>query len=819
MSPLGTSFRSLLGAAGSNGYTISQSLRFNDDDSAHLTRSPSADGNLKLFSFSIWYKRASLAPSSGDYIITAPANSTQNTVSEIGINTSHKLDIGLRDTGITTVGRLVTTQVFRDPGAWGHLLFVWDSANATEGDRMRVYHNGTRITVFDTETYPSQNTEIGGFNRSGKTQSIGRWRNEPSGSTFFCDMYMAEFIFTDGIALSPTDIGEFDGNGVWRPKQYTGSYGTNGFYLDFANSADLGNDVSGNNNDFTPSGLAANDKMLDSPTDDAANNVGNYMVFDSLQRGGDADNTATISDGGLVVTHAPAAAHAGPMTSRAIGPGGKWYCETTFTTTGSSGAIGVVQENSSHLWDTTENSVGFRSTDFALTWADGNKLNNNSSASYGSSFTTNDVMMIAVDLDNGKIWWGKNGTWFNSGDPAVGTNAAYTTLSTTLSYFFCMFLESGAKWTWNFGQSAFVHTIPTGFKRINTANLPAPTVTDPSKHFQAQIFTGTGAENAITLSGNSTFQPDIVWIKDRDTIVEHVLVDSVRGATLELNSDSANNESTVAEGLKSFDSSGFTLGTDSNYNAANSPNVAWCWRGNGSGSSNTSGSITSTVSANTTSGFSIVTYTGTGANGTVGHGIGAAPKFVLVKQRADALEGWFVFHTNMTNNTYNLHLHSNSAEVSAASDVWNSTDPSSSVVSLGTRAGVNQSTKNYVMYCFAEVSGFSKIGKYTGNGSADGPFVWCGFRPAIIITKRTGALGSWGLLDVARDTYNPLDTILWPDLDNAEATSTNYHVDFLSNGFKIRSSDTQFNASDTFIFAAFAENPFGGSGVTQARAR
>jgi hypothetical protein len=294
--------------------------------------------------------------------------------------------------------------------------------------------------------------------------------------------------------------------------------------------------------------------------------------------------------------------------------------------------------------------------------------------------------------------------------------------------------------------------------------------------------------------------------------------DQVRGATVLLTPDSSGAESTNIATLTSFDADGFTLGSHLSVNQTGKNMVAWQWEANGSGSSNEDGSINTTAtSANTTAGFSISTYTGTGSNATVGHGLGVAPKMVIVKRR-NAVESWRVWHYNLTDGTKYLNLENTDAQQTLAA-MWNSTVPSSTVVSIGTNASVNASSSTYVMYAFAEIPGYSSFGGYTGNGSTNGTFVYTGFKPAFVILKRTNATGGWFTYDSKRDPENALTKVLQPDSSAAEVDSID-RLDFLSNGFKLRTSSANNNASGgTFIYMAFAENPFGGDGAAPATAR
>ncbi len=336
-------------------------------------------------------------------------------------------------------------------------------------------------------------------------------------------------------------------------------------------------------------------------------------------------------------------------------------------------------------------------------------------------------------------------------------------------------------------------------------------IDDAGIFFNTKLYTGTGASNALTGVG---FQPDFTWIKNRDAADFHVLTDAVRGATKYIMSDVTDAETTNAESLKSFDSDGFTVGTMNEVNTNTEAFVAWCWKANGAGSSNTDGSITSTVSANTTAGFSIVKWTGDDSTATIGHGLGAVPKMIITK-RYDYEGNWFTYHHSLGNTKYIL-LEATDAEATS-SNAWDDTSPTSSVF---TKASANNiDTGTYIAYCFAEKQGFSKFGTYTGNGDADGPFVYTGFRPAYVMSKKTTS-DPWRIMDTTRSTYNVAQNRLRADSSDAEVTASSQDKDFLSNGFKIRNTDGGYNGSgSTYLYMAFAEASFVNSNGVPCNAR
>ena len=332
------------------------------------------------------------------------------------------------------------------------------------------------------------------------------------------------------------------------------------------------------------------------------------------------------------------------------------------------------------------------------------------------------------------------------------------------------------------------------------------TISKPSLYFNTKLYAGNGGTNNITGVG---FQPDWVWIKKRNVSANHHTFDAVRGVTKVLKQNETDAETTVATTLTSFDSDGFTVGSDTSVNG--NLLASWNWKANGSGSSNSDGSITSTVSANTTAGFSIVSYTGTGANATVGHGLGSAPRMVIVKERS-GVDAWIVGHSSI-GFTKNLLLNATNAEY-ADSTIWNNTAPTSSVFSVGSSSSSNESGATYIAYCFAEKTGYSRVGAYTGTGSAsNGPFIYTGFKPSFAIFKRkSGGDNDWILMDNKRDPHNLMTQTLYPNLNNAEAAVD--RCDFLSNGIKLRGTSVAFNASGSpYIYIAFGQSLVGSNNV------
>ena len=350
---------------------------------------------------------------------------------------------------------------------------------------------------------------------------------------------------------------------------------------------------------------------------------------------------------------------------------------------------------------------------------------------------------------------------------------------------------TGGTTTINFGATTLVNSVPATYTKLCTANLPAVSIPKPSDHFNIVLAAGA----SIKSSSEALYTYFFEWIKDRANSNNHQLIDTVRGTSAVLQSNST--------------------GTETTYSAPSGTSVGWVWNASAAAVSNTAGSVTSQVSANTAAGFSVVTYTGTGANATVGHGLGATPKMIVVKKRSTT-GSWMVQHVSLGPTKY-IYLESTAA---AATHVgpWNDTSPTSTVFSIGTSSDTNQSSATYVAYCFAEIPGYSKFGSYTGNGSTDGPFVHCGFRPRWLMIKISSGINSWEIVDAARDTYNVTQNQLYAEGTYAETPTTT--ADFTANGFKVRGTAGGLNTNgSTYIFPAFAEFPFGGSNVAPSPAR
>ena len=775
----------------SGAYSIARSVRLRSSASAYLNRTPASATNTKTWTWSGWFKNSTTAVD--NTLIDGYVDVNNETVLRTSGN---QISFAVWTSGAYTV--LATTPaVFRDPSAWYHIVFSLDTTQATNSNGVKLYVNGVQQTFTFTNYTQNATTLI----NSNVLQRMGR--SAISGADRYTDGYLTEINFIDGQALTSSSFGSTNTTtGVWQPIKYTGTYGTNGFYLNFsdnsaATAAAIGKDYSGNGNNWTPNNINltsssyAYDSMLDVPTmwADGGNGRGNYAVGNPLNGDG-----STWSNGNLNFSL--------PSTTNNAQSGfgvtaGKWYWEVVYLTN-------PTQTGVQQIGLTTRFTNGV-----SYSW-DGSKYVNGANTLYGASFTTGDVIGVALDMDGSTVTFYKN----NVSQGAISTSGIGMTIAT-----FALAAGGGSTNTGsvNFGQRPFTYTPPTGFVALNTQNLPTPTISNGANYMAASTYTGTGATQSIVNSGNNSgaisFKPDFVWVKSRSLASSaNYLYDSTRGVLNSLTSNDTSAEQSVAQTLTSFNSNGFTLGTAGGaINGNGSTFIGWQWQaGQGYTSSNTNGSITSTVSVNATAGFSVCTFNaGSAGNQSFGHGLGVAPSFVIIKDR-QATTNWVVYHSSATTTTSQYLVLNTTAAIATASGIWGAALPTSSIVGFGSGVSVI-ANDNCVAYCWAPVAGYSKFGSYTGNGSADGTFVYLGFRPRYMMVKRTDTLGAWTIWDSSRDTYNVQALELEAQSSGAEQnlTATAYDFDFLSNGIKFRGSGSSQNASGgTYIFAAFAENPF-----------
>jgi len=768
------------------------------------------------FTASLWVKRHSLTPETFQHFFFTSATANGNAGCGIGFDGNDKITV-------YNGGHNLTDRVFRDCSSW--------------------YHFALKVTSGTADLYV--NNELAKSGVTGFQLSSSARIGDYSYGSYPADISISQVYLIDGQALDPSYFGFTDPlTNTWRPKKYvrtstitgdTGSavgFGTNGFYLPFdTDGVEIGTDRSGKENHWTinnfvttAAGIQTNPNIMpDSPsgisfstaptsgigTTTGMTKPSNYTTLNPLT------GAITLTNGNLDGNSTGGAWRGATGT---IGvSSGKWYWESTIQNTDSGnyyGEFGFIKTT-----DITGAITNPSAKNGIIYYArNGRKISGGTSVVTSSSgATTGDVVQVAVDLDAGKIWFGVNNTWIDSGNPASGTNAAYTGLSGT--YLPTIGVYDSGKCSTNFGQKPFKYAPPAGFLPLCTANLPRPTIVRPDQFVGIVTYQGTGA----SLTTSFGFTPDLIWTKNRSAAHQHRWFDSVRGNNMTLSSDTTGVEQSISSSL-SIVTNGFTVGTSTVANTSGNGYVAWGWKAGGQigvgrsfmindvGYATTTaagltagGIVPSGASVNTKAGFSIVKYTYSGSGSLlVPHGLGTTPKVVLLKS-TDSTLNWYWYTTQIDGSYDYLILNG----LDGKTDSGGAAPTSTVFTTLATAA-------TYTAYLWAEIPGFSKFGSYTGNSSTDGPMIITGFRPAFIIIKITSTSSHWVMFDSKRSGYNAETNALAPSSPEYE----DYYVltpslDLLSNGFKLRSSSGYINSSGhSYIYAAYAEAPaqnlFGG---------
>ena len=755
----------LLMAGEDEGYKILRSLRFRSSASAFLSRTPASKTNAKVWTYSAWIKRGSL----GTRQIFFEGYASGAEFSFFEFTSSDTLRIINTITGSTQAEK-ITTQVFRDPSAWYHIVVSSNSSTS-----LNIYVNGVQVTSFSTSTGP--NTTDWAFNQI-LPQVIGA--DKTSGSTGLpSDIYQAELNWIDGQALTPSSFGSTNSTtGVWQPARYTGTYGTNGFYLPFTdNSAlttssnvGLGKDFSGNGNYWTTNNISITagttyDSMTDVPTLTSAT-AANFAVLNPLNSFVNGPN-ATLSNGNLLCSSG--LYQAPTLATMQLPTTGKYYWEITVSTVAEL-AVGI------NAFASASPLTGNYSTRTVYYRAGGASnsiyIEGTVNAFAAASYTNGDVIAVAYDATVPSITFYKNNV----------SQGTYTLTSTANLYPYLVQSAGSGQFVAaaNFGQQPFAYTPPSGFNSLNAYNLPDSTIKKSSDYYRGVLDTGAN----ILSTTQAIFSNGLEIIKDRANANNWQWLDSLRTGVLQ--SNNANAETT--------------------YSAPSGSSVGYAFRSSDSApTTNTSGTITSTVSANPSSGFSLVEFNGSGANATVGHGLNVAPSLIIAKAEG-AIASWTVGHKSLGWGK-RIYLESQNASVTD-STVWNNTAPTSSVFSVGTFSGTNASGTTYIAYCFADIDAYLVTGRWDGNSSADGPFLQLNGQPLFFMWKRDNATTDWEILDSSRDTYNPETKLIYPNQNFAEYTGSAAPFDFVSNGIKIRSTGAGDNASGgSYIYMAVVQ-PF-----------
>ena len=808
-------------------FPISKSLRFEDGDSPTLRRTPGTAGNRRTWTTSLWVKRANLG-----YQRLGVNSGTSNTkFSGFYFNADDTINFFHRNN--TSDSYAVTTdRIFRDTSSWYHFVLVADTTQGTAANRIKMFVNGEQVLFPNTESgtsgFPSQNQDME-VNNTAYHQTIGADWN---GADKF-DGYHADITHIDGLALTPSSFAETK-NDIWIPKDTSGlTFGTNGFRLEFkqvgtgtASSSTIGADTSGEGNHYTSANLVASDVVSDSPTS-------NFMTLDPLYNNASGP---VLSEGNL--KYACSTNNRGIISNREIPNNGKWYYEYRTINENDQHVIGVNVPDFDN-----DASRGGAATAIGISSHNGNSYdgtNYSSGASYASAWANGaDVVGVAIDRVNNTIKFRIDNQ---------NSNAFYGTLAINANARYYAFLGTGGSSSdnsgvFNFGQNSnflgqetrannsdanghgdFLFAVPSGYLALASQNLSVNEKVDPNEgaspqdYFQTKLYTGNGQSS---LDIDLDFTPDWVWIKRRAATQSHVVANKLSGDDKNFSSNGASAEETDNTKFRNFLTNSFRVGSHNGVNNNGSTYVSWNWRLNGSGGSNTNGTINTTATTVAAhNGLSLSTFTGNGAdNATIGHGLGQKPEIVLIKPRSIS-DNWVVSwgtiqgdqsasagnkFDSFTDKAY-FYLNSNNAADGESGNRFLQND--SDTVNLGTNWGnVNQNNATYLMWAMVSTPGFSDFGSYKGNGSSDGTHVYVGFRPAwILIRKLSG--GDTLLWDTKRNTQNVSKIVLYPAEDIAEQDASSRAIDILSNGFKVRTDNSQSNTSGSlYFYMAFAEQP------------
>ena len=835
---------------------IEQSLSL-DGSSAYLMKTYDANASsTNKFALSMWVKIIDVT-TSGDRMLASSFDgaTVMFYLQYVGATKSLRIYIDPSSSGSNELIRNATGQIFRDPTAWYHIALIVDMTLSGNENKAKLYVNGNLLTTVDSSSTGTPTTQ--NIIKNGTTFYFSRYF---TAAQYFSGYY-ADVHLIDG-AAAHTDFAESK-NGAWVPKAYSGSYGNNGVRLQFKETGDgqstpssstIGADTSGNSNHFQDVSLDAHDSNIpDCPEN-------NFCTLNPISAGDVSDMT----QGALQYADNRNGGTGGAKGTFAVSSG-RWYWEVHYDyDPGASNMVGITavdEITTSHTaqdpntgfgtyfgWD--ERGLYYQATD-----------GSHSNTSGHTSYVAGDIISFAMDVDAGKLFMRKNNNaWEDSGNPADGTNPSFTFGANKLMTPMVNNYRS-SRHIFNFGQNpsfsgdftggdvgteksgggTFKYAPPRGYnalcsKALNDSIIsPNPSASAaPSDFFNTVLYTGlNNTAQSITDVG---FQADLLWAKSRSNTSDHYWYDSLRGANKSIMSNKTNQEDTASGQFTQFTTTGFDLPADTagyiNYNGRTY--AGWCWKAGGAPTaSNTagvgeiptagsvlingeeataplSGSIAiDKLSANTISGFSIVTYTAnSNTQCTLPHGLNSAPNMVIIKNRSSSSNGQWVIGQDISGFTGQLYF--DTGAFSSNSGSFANTAPTSSVVTINTDNTVNEGTDDFVMYCFHSVEGYSKIGAYTGNGSTDGTFAYTGFQPAWVLIKSTGSSSNgWYIYDNKRENYGTLvDAMIYANLQNGEDNGSR-DLDFLSNGFKARLTDTNVNASGTkFFYLAFASADF-----------
>ena len=787
--------------------TVNQSLRFEDGDNAYLNKTLSAS-NGTIFTFSCWVKLGNL----GINRCLLQGYEDSNNFTQILLYSDNVVGVYSATSGAARL-YAKTTALQRDTGAWYNIVVKFNGTSSSE--EFKIYVNGVNQALTTTNALAAHQSLIGNSN----AHYIGNNFNQ----SLDMDGYMAEVNFIDGTALDADSFGETK-DGIWIPKNTSSlTFGTNGFRLQFdqtgtgtASTSTIGADISGNNNHFTSNNLVSTDSnMPDCPENNFATL---NLLYSSISA---SYPTPVLSEGNLAASTNSGSNWKTVPTTMYMSTG-KWYSEVLVTYTDAVDSfIGFASsEFNGQAYAPTETAFGYQ-------FHPALGIRHNSSQLSAQTFTQDDIIGLALNMDDNEIKFYKNGSLLYT---ATSVAAGSWSVALTLLYTKTLYANFGQDSSFAGNETAqgntdgngigdFYYAPPSGFLALCSSNLPELTIgpdqtTQADDNFNTVLWTGNGSDGrSITGVG---FDPDFVWIRSRNLATSHLLNDTIRGANKTLFSEGTNAETADNGGgyLSAFVTDGFSVTSggsgDDAVNDSSDTYVAWNWLA-GTAFSNSAGANGATIASsgqvNTTAGFSIVSWVlGSTDNGTIGHSLGVAPDVIIVKNR-DAVAQWLVYHSGNTASpeTDYLALEATQATIDDVR-AWNDTAPTSSVFTIGDVSWWGGSTDNMIAYCFHNVEGYSKFGTYEGNGNNDGTFVYTGFRPAFLLVKSVDSTSDWLLVDDKRIGYNPENEYI--EVNNANAEGTVNMFDLVSNGFKNRDRTADPNVAETYLYIAFASQPF-----------
>lgn len=786
------------GGAVASGLQISRSLRVNQPDTAYLSRTFGAPGNLKTWTVSFWSKPTLFADlyvviSCGTYSGGSTGNVTLVSLdySQGGLSVEDFTGASLPTRNI----RVTATGIPRDPTAWYHFVVAVDTTQATAANRVKLYQTGAQLTSLSQSTYPSLNYDTY-MNGTSAAHQWGKYAQVATTSNNY-DGYLAECYFIDGAALTPSSFGAMDVNGEWSPKAYSGAFGTNGSHLTFADNsnttaATLGKDTSGNANNWTPNNFSVaagvgNDSLTDTPTNFGTDTGvggevrGNYATLNPV----DPVGTAIYTNGALAVTVSSSdSARATWGVSEQTG--GKWCWEYQVSSVTAQSFCGV--QRSDQL---PANLAASGPQAYCYYGSTGNYFANaGSGVAYGAAYDQTNLIRVELNASASPCvieFFKDNVSQGQKSLPALSAGQYWLP---------CISAQAASiLFNVNFGQRAWAASPTAGFKAFCTQNLPTPSIVKSATAYLTNLRTGTGGSTSVT---GMLFAPDFVWIKSRSAATNNNIFDTTRGATKGLSSNTNAAQYTDATTLTAFNGDGYSLGADTTPQGVNVNTATyadWVWR------------------KGVAYGLDIILYTGDGtSNRNINHSLGVAPQYAinipLAHTATTSLP--FVWQTALAGATSYLFWSGTAAQATTATP-WGTGNWSSTqfMVTVNGANDTNLNAASFVQYLWAPVAGFSAFGSYVGNAAADGPYVYCGFRPAYIMLKNASAGATdWTIKDTARNPYNVANLTLDASDATAEAT-TGVDIDVDASGFKIRNANGNTNGiGNTIIYAAFAEYPF-----------